>query len=243
MNGGVVPISATGIALSLLPLLAVGWLYHRWNGKGGLAVYATLRMVVQLLLMGFVLVFIFAVESAWMAVPVVVFILAVSSWIALRPLEAKGWRRYGGILTAIGLSCGGMLVYVLYVIIGSEPLYQPRYFIPLAGMIFANAMTAISLAGERFDGERGRGMDIDAARSTAFNAAMIPQINAFLAVGLVSLPGMMTGQILAGVDPLLAIRYQIVVMAMIFGSAGLAVALYLTFEAKHQRSTAYPDIR
>jgi len=96
-------------------------------------------------------------------------------------------------------------------------------------MIFANAMTAISLAGERFDDELSRGVDADKALPVAFRAALIPQVNAFFAVGLVSLPGMMTGQIIAGIEPLLAIRYQIVVMAMIFGSAGLSVALFRCF--------------
>ena len=66
-----------------------------------------------------------------------------------------------------------------------------------------------------------------AARTTALDAALIPQVNALLAVGLVSLPGMMTGQILSGVDPLIAVRYQIVVMCMIFGSSGLAAVAYL----------------
>jgi ABC-type iron transport system FetAB permease component len=125
MNEGVIPISWWGIALSLLPLALVGWIYHRHNRKGGLVIYATARMLGQLLLMGFVLVLILEIESPYM---------------------------------------------------------------------------------------------------------MIPVVNAFFAVGLVSLPGMMTGQIIAGIDPLLAIRYQIVVMAMIFGSAGLAVAIFLRWE-------------
>ncbi len=231
MSNGVVPITSLGIALSLLPLLVVGWIYQRWNRKGSLLLYATARMVGQLLLMGFVLIAIFKIESPWMMFPVVGFVLSVSSWIALRPLGHRTRRRYGVIVGSLGLACGGMLAYVLVIVIGAEPLYNPRYFIPLAGMIFANAMSAISLAGERFDMERGRGEAEAAARAAAFNAAMIPQVNGFLAVGLVSLPGMMTGQILAGIDPLLAIRYQIVVMAMVLGSAGLAVALFLRWDA------------
>ena len=93
-------------------------------------------------------------------------------------------------------------------------------------------MTAISLAGERFDDELSRGVDADKALPVAFRPALIPQVNAFFAVGLVSLPGMMTGQIIAGIEPLLAIRYQIVVMAMIYGSAGLSVALFLRWESR-----------
>jgi hypothetical protein len=104
--------------------------------------------------------------------------------------------------------------------------YQPRLLIPLAGMIFGNAMNAMSLAAERFESERNGGVEVILARSRAFRAAMIPQINSFLSVGLVSLPGMMTGQVLAGVSPLVAVRYQILIMAMILGTAGLTTALY-----------------
>jgi len=94
-------------------------------------------------------------------------------------------------------------------------------------MIFANAMNTVSLAAERYESERGRGAELTAARRTALDAALIPQINGLLAVGLVSLPGMMTGQILSGVEPLVAVRYQIMVMCMVFGSGGLGAALYL----------------
>jgi len=102
--------------------------------------------------------------------------------------------------------------------------------IPLAGMIFANSMNTISLAGERFHAERVRGEDYLSARRLAMEAAMIPQVNALLAVGLVSLPGMMTGQILSGVEPLTAARYQIMVMCMIFSTAGLAAVLYMALK-------------
>ncbi len=229
MNNGVIPISWAGIVLSLLPVLLVGWIFQKWSGRGSLTGYATVRMVGQLLLMGYVLIHLFQNESGWMGLLIVTMVLAVSSWIALRPLKQRGWRRYGVIMAALALSGGGMLAFVLWVVVGLEPLYQPRYLIPLTGMIFANAMSAISLTGERYDMERTGGKPHELARSVAFNAAMIPQINSFFAVGLVSLPGMMTGQILAGVDPAFAIRYQIVVMAMIFGSAGGAVALYLSW--------------
>jgi putative ABC transport system permease protein len=103
-------------------------------------------------------------------------------------------------------------------------------------MIFANSMTAVSLAGERYFAELDNGKAADVARRIAFQAALIPQINALLAVGLVSLPGMMTGQILSGVSPLLAVRYQIMVMAMIFGSAGIAAACFLAWQARAARS-------
>ena len=105
--------------------------------------------------------------------------------------------------------------------------FEPRFVVPLAGMIFANAMNTVSLAAERFEAERARGVEVATSRRVALDAALIPQVNALLAVGLVSLPGMMTGQILSGIEPLVAVRYQIMVMCMTFGSAGLAAAVYL----------------
>jgi len=105
--------------------------------------------------------------------------------------------------------------------------FEPSFLVPLVGMIFANSMNTVSLAAERFEAERGRGVELAQARRTALDAALIPQINGLLAVGVVALPGRMTGQILSGVEPLVAVRYQIMVMCMVFGSGGLGAALYL----------------
>ena len=107
-----------------------------------------------------------------------------------------------------------------------DPWYLPQFMIPLAGMIFSSSMNTVSLAAERLEAERKR-HDFPTARGIAFNAALIPNINSMFAVGLVSLPGMMTGQILSGVSPVIAAKYQIVVMCMIFGSSGVASAIYL----------------
>jgi putative ABC transport system permease protein len=112
-------------------------------------------------------------------------------------------------------------------VIGVEPWFSPRYVVPLAGMIFAGAMNAVSLAAERVQAELGRGEAYEIARNTAFKASIIPILNSLFAVGLVSLPGMMTGQILSGVSPLVAVQYQIVVMSMLFGTAGVSSAIYL----------------
>ena len=105
---------------------------------------------------------------------------------------------------------------------------RPRAYVrALAGMIFANAMNTVSLAAERIEAELQKISDFTPAQRIALDAALIPQINGLLAVGLVSLPGMMTGQILSGVSPVVAARYQIMVMCMIFGSAGLSTIIYL----------------
>ena len=127
---------------------------------------------------------------------------------------------------------GGVPVFLLVtqLVLSVEPWFSPRYVVPLAGMIFSSAMNAVSLAAERFQAERGRGLTYTESRNEALQAALIPIINSMFAVGLVSLPGMMTGQILSGVSPLVAVKYQIVVMCMLFGSSGISAAVYLVLQ-------------
>ena len=108
--------------------------------------------------------------------------------------------------------------------------------IPIAGMIFSNSMTTISLAAERFYSEYQHQPDYLSCRNIAYQAALIPIFQFLLAVGLVSLPGMMTGQILSGVSPLVAARYQIMVMLMIFGSSGISAAIFLSLLKNHLES-------
>ncbi len=112
-------------------------------------------------------------------------------------------------------------------VLNLQPWYIPSYIIPLASMIFANAMNTVSLAAERLEAELIRSVDYYQARNIAYKAALIPITNSMFAVGLVSLPGMMTGQILSGTSPLIAARYQIIVMTMLYGSAGISAALFL----------------
>ena len=104
---------------------------------------------------------------------------------------------------------------------------MPRYTVPIAGMIFASSMNGISLAAERLQAEMDRNIDYVSARGISLRAALIPITNSLFAVGLVSLPGMMTGQILSGISPLIAVRYQIMVMCMIFSAVGLSSYLFL----------------
>jgi putative ABC transport system permease protein len=131
------------------------------------------------------------------------------------------------ILISIGVPGLILLGLVTQFVLKMQKWFEPSLVVPIAGMIFANSMNTLSLAAERFESEFNRGEDYINARRVALDASLIPQINSLFAVGLVALPGMMTGQILSGVDPIIAVRYQIMVMWMIFGSGGLAAVLYL----------------
>ena len=226
----VTTIPIASLLLGFVPVLLLIIIMRAWGLNALQSMYANIRMLVQLLLIGYVLTYIFETDEPVLVVLVVIFMIAMSSWIALRPLADRGIKPYTIVAIAIGVSGLGVLILVTQIILELPRWYEPRFVIPLAGMVFANSMNTISLAGERFHTERERGEDYLSARRTAMEAAMIPQVNALLAVGLVSLPGMMTGQILSGVEPLIAARYQIMVMCMIFSTAGLAAVIYMALK-------------
>ena len=201
---------------------------YRWSAGATTALYATVRMLVQLLLIGYVLVFIFDTDDPRIIVGVLLLMLSIASWIAIRPVRNKNLKTYLRSLAAITIGGALTLALVSQAVVGVEPWFSPRYVVPLAGMIFAGAMNAVSLAAERMQSELDRNANHEEARRIAFQAALIPITNSLFAVGVVALPGMMTGQILSGISPLIAAKYQIVVMTMLFGASGIAAAVYLT---------------
>ena len=227
MDDNIQIITPLGLVLAFVPVSLVLVMMLRWSLQAGRATYALLRMLIQLLLVGYILTSIFSAQQAWIVVAVMLVMVLAASWIALGSVQAQRSRLFQYAFWSILIVGGLTLALVSQAVIGLEPWYQPRYMIPLAGMIFANSMNSVSLAAERLQAELSRGLEFTRARNEAFHAAFIPTINSMLAVGLVSLPGMMTGQILSGVSPIVAAHYQIVVMCMIFGSAGLSTALFL----------------
>ncbi len=219
-------ITLTHLLYMLLPLLIVWFLYAKWTLNKKEIPLATFRMVLQLLLVGYVLTFIFGNSNPFVGLAVIAVMVSISSFIALRNVKNKKEGKYIKFFISILIGGSFNLFLVFYLVLDLQPLYQPKFIIPLAGMVFANAMNALSLTAERFENEI-KTKEYEKARAISFKASLIPQLNSFFAVGLVSLPGLMTGQILSGVDPIIAVRYQIVVMAMILGSAGMSSAIYL----------------
>ncbi len=223
------------LVLAMAPVLLVALLFYRWSLPVREVFIASARMLVQLLLIGYLLLYIFAGEHWLPGLMIMAVMLLISAWIALRPLQRKNGRHFLQLTLGLLVGSGSILVLLLLPVLHLEPWYQPRYVIPLAGMLLANTMNALSLAGERFDTELAHKSTPEKARSSALNTAMIPQINSLLAVGLVALPGMMTGQILSGISPLIAVRYQIVIMAAIFCSSAFSVAVYLMLRHRQSR--------
>jgi len=232
MNDSVQAIPLLNLSLVFIPVFVVVGILWKWSLAPGNAVYAVGRMLVQLLLIGYCLMYIFEADNLLIVIAVLLVMVTVSSWIALGTVRTLRVTLYRQALTSIIVGGGIVLFIVTQGILQLNPWYQPQYMVPLAGMVFSNSMNMISLAVERMNAELERKETFDYARNIAMYAAMIPTINTMFAVGLVSLPGMMTGQILSGISPLIAVRYQIMVMCMIFAAGGLSTALFLKISRK-----------
>ena len=229
-------ISPIGLALAFVPTAIVICIMWQWQSMASTAIYASIRMLIQLLLIGYVLIYIFESDQWFVITVALVVMLLTASWIAIRTLGKRSLRAYLQALCAIAVGGVFTLGLVTQFVVNVDPWFSPRYVVPLAGMIFAGSMNAVSLAAERFQAESTRGEDFINAKRTAFQAALIPIVNSLFAVGIVSLPGMMTGQILSGVSPLVAAQYQIVVMSMLFGATGISAAMYLSLQGAKKAS-------
>lgn len=221
-------------------------------------VVATARMTVQLLLVGLVLEWIFAVRNPWLVLGMALLMAGLASVAAVNRTE----RRFPGIYRSSFVSIIGASFVVtglaLKGVLRVEPWFDPQYLIPLLGMVLGNALTGISLGLDRLmEGcakQRGQIetlLSLGATRweaghrlvKEAMRTGLIPVINSMMVIGLVSLPGMMTGQILAGAAPADAVRYQIVIMFMIAACTALATlgavmaGFRVLFSARHRLRT------
>ena len=227
MNTSIQAMPLANLALAFIPVFAVIWIIYRWSLDYRNALHAFSRMLCQLMLIGYFLVHIFESDSIWIVMAVLMAMVFISTWIALGTVKQNRFALYGKAFFSIAVGGGAVLALVTQGVLELDPWHMPRYFIPLAGMIFSNAMNSVSLAADRLKAEIERDVDYKKARSVAFRASLIPITNSLFAVGLVAIPGMMTGQILSGTSPLIAARYQIMVMCMVYGAAGISSACFL----------------
>jgi putative ABC transport system permease protein len=227
MNETLQIISLADLSIAFIPVLIAMVFLYLWSLNVKQASYALSRMLVQLLLIGYVLSYIFYSDNAGLIAVILLAMVSISCWIALRTLNEYRLVLFKHGFIAILFGGGFTLFVISQGALSITPWYQPQVIIPLAGMIFATAMNSISLSAERIFSEIDNKTPYALARKHALNAATIPVINSLFAVGLVSIPGMMTGQILSGVSPLIAARYQIIVMCMIFASSILSAVIFL----------------
>ena len=220
------------LSLVFIPTIFLLVVMYRWQLKAFTGLYANIRMVLQLFLVGYLLTYVFETKEPVVIILLVGVMIGVSAWIAFRSFEEKDVKSYFIFFISIGLPGLILLGLVTQFVLQMQKWFEPSLVVPIAGMIFANSMNTVSLAAERFESEIKRDKDYFNARRLSLEASLIPQINTLFAVGLVALPGMMTGQILSGIDPIIAVRYQIMVMWMTFGSGGLAAVMYLLLRTR-----------
>jgi putative ABC transport system permease protein len=203
---------------------------------------ATGRTILQLLVLGYVFDFIFALNNAWAVLAILAVMLTITAIVARNRISQKiphvlPWV-WGSILVSTALT----LLYTNFLIIQPERWYEPRYVIPLAGILLGNAMNAAAIAGERLVSTINASpleiethlslgatpqQAVNQYRKDAIRAGLIPTLNQMIIIGMVALPGITTGQLLGGVNPLDAVSYEILIMFMI-AFANLLTTLLVT---------------
>ena len=209
---------------------------------------ASTRMTVQLTLMGYVLMFVFNNPSWWLTSLMIIIMIVFAIYNSIKRVKTKMSKKLKKII-AFSMICGALAtaIFFIIVVLQVKPWFNPQYFIPISGMIIGNSMTGIALGANKLCSDiEDKRVEIEnslmlgaspvvATReivNNAFDSAILPTMNNMLTMGIVSLPGMMTGQILSGTFPLTAIKYQIGIMLAILGSTALATVLFVTLGYK-----------
>ncbi len=206
-----------------------------------------MRMTLQLTVAGFILVYIFNINSFWLILIVFIFMASFAAQTILKKSQLVIPRFFPKIFITVFFNGSIITSFFLYVIVQPDPWYDARYFIPIAGMALGNSMNACALALDRFfDSIKNNpkhvetilvlgGTKFESVKSffsNAIRSACLPIITNMSGVGLVFLPGMMTGQILSGTNPVVAVKYQIAIMIIITVSVTFASLFSLFFAYK-----------
>lgn len=227
--------------LFLVLLLLITWRLGVKREKE--IVLATIRMTLQLILMGYILVAVFQANHLFISLGIFALMEVFAIYNIYQRIKVKVNARLRRVIAgSMLLGTGIPILFFLVVVINVNPWYEARYFIPITGMIIGNSMTGIALGAERMINGMKAGRELvegalmlgatpyhasKTVISDAFNTAIMPSINSMVGMGIVYLPGMMVGQILSGISPLVAIDYQIAIMLGIVGSVSLTIFILL----------------
>lgn len=221
-------LDLTHLALSIsLIFVLIGISIHQRFGLERTLAWGAVRCVVQLLVVGYLLKYVFEIDQWWLVLIIVGIMATIAGFTGAGRIQFPLPHR-GLILTAsIMVSTGLTLAVGLGLVVRPETWWEPQYFIPLAGIFLGNSMNSAALGAERLSSAfRSSRLEVETflalgfsprescqrLRREAFRAALLPTINTMFVIGIVQLPGVMTGQMMAGVDPFLAAKYQIFIM-------------------------------
>ena len=243
MTSPIIALSPWQLALAATLVIALSVLtwYMRLAVSGRILV-AAVRTVIQLLLLGLVLEYLFATSHPGLIALMALIMLLVAGRevMARQHRPFQGWWGYALGTTSMFVSSFTIMLFALHFIVAPVPWYQPQYSIPLLGMMLGNTMSGVALTLDHLTqnawrsraviearlmlGEDWRSAMTDLMRDSV-RTGLIPIINAMAAAGIVSIPGMMTGQVLAGNSPITAAGYQMLIMFMITAGTGFAAVL------------------
>ncbi|AGF56986.1 putative ABC transport system permease protein [Clostridium saccharoperbutylacetonicum] len=207
-------------------------------------IIASTRMTIQLIIMGYILMFVFNNSSWWLTSIMIVVMISFAIYNSIKRVKYNMSYELKKII-AFAMTFGALLTATFFIIIilGVQPWFNPQYFIPISGMIIGNSMTGIALGAnklcssieeKRIEIENSLMLGASPAAATkeivnnSFDTAILPTMNNMLTMGIVSLPGMMTGQILSGTFPITAIKYQIGIMLAILGSTAVSTVIFVS---------------
>lgn len=249
-NASIISLSVFDLSLAAGLVIALALLTWRMRlGVTQQLLIAALRTVIQLGLLGLVLQLLFDdLHPLWLIPIALIMLFAAGREVNARQKHPlRGWRGFSLGTLAMFLSSFSVALFALTILIQNTPWYTPQYAIPLLGMLLGNTMTGVAVGLDRLTSRVREQREMIEQRlmlgetakqamqpilSDSTRSGLIPIINAMAAAGLVSLPGMMTGQILAGIAPLEAVKYQILIMFLITAGTGLGILIALRIASR-----------
>ena len=240
---GLIKLDLLDLVLALgMMVVAIGLSAWQQLGMEWTLAIATGRTLLQLLVVGYILAFIFALDNPWAVLAILLVMVSIAAIVARNRISKKIPRVLPLVWGSIFISTALTLSYTTLLIIQPNSWYEPQYLIPIGGIILGNSMNGAAIAGERLVSTINAShleiethlslgatpqQAVNKYRTEAIKAGLIPTINAMMVVGIVTLPGIITGQLLSGIEPLDAASYQILVMFMLT-FANLITALLVT---------------
>lgn len=236
------------ISAYIFVLILLAIVKYKKIGNQSQIILASFRMTIQLVIVGFVLTYIFENPNPFIILGILILMEGFAIFNIFGRVQTKISKNLK-IVIAFSMITGTVIsiLYFILIVVNLDPWFKPQYFIPLSGMLIGNSMTGISLGVEGLvNGIKDNKKLIENAlmlgaqpaeaskkiSNRAFYNAILPTLNSMIGMGIIFLPGMMTGQMLAGATPITAIKYQIAIMMGILGSVTLTVYLLVTFGTK-----------
>lgn len=226
-------------SIALMVIVAIIGLLNRL-GVTKSVLLGTVRAFIQLIIMGYVLEWVFDLQKWYFTVLMLLIMLLFATFDSYKRISFRPKNTFSSSLISMFIGTAIPLGFMFYILLKITPWYNPQYVIPISAMVISNTMTAISICLNTFGSElklrrfeveaklslgASKSCSLSVIRKNAIKAGLIPTINALMVLGIVKLPGMMTGQILGGVSPIESVKYQLLIMYMI--SAATSISLFM----------------